>query len=857
MAESVVDLSLQGMHCASCVSTIEKALASVDGVTAASVNLGTSRARVQGEDLDPARLVEAVRQSGYGASPLQERTPDDDRAREQTEVRDALRRTIVAALMTLPVLVISMAGLRFRGSEVVQLVLTLPVYLWAGWPFLTGMVRTLRNRTANMDTLVGLGTTAAFLLSIVGTFFPRALPAGAGGGHGAMGSVYYEAIGVILTLVLLGRYLETRARGRTSAAIRLLLDLSPKQARLLRGGIEVDVPVAEVVVGDRLRVKPGDAVPVDGRVISGRSAVDESLVTGESLPVEKGPGDRVIGGTLNGDGALDVEATAVGSETTLARIVRLVEEAQTSKPPIQKLADRVAGIFVPAVLMIAVAAWVVWYVLGPEPRAGYATYVLASVLLIACPCALGLATPTAILVGTGRGARSGILFRNADALERAGAVTTVLLDKTGTVTEGKPRVTDVVPVAGTTAETVLQIAAALEARSAHPVAAAVVSAAAEQRVPVAEAESFESRPGQGVEGVVGGRPAAIGSVALLRAMKVDSAALDEAADRLSGEGKTPLFVAVDARAIGLIAVADREKPSSAGAIAALKARGLRVAMITGDREKTAKAVAARVGVDELFAEVLPADKALSVRELQDRGEVVAMVGDGVNDAPALAQADVGIAIGAGADVAIEAADLTLIGGSLDSVVGSNRALARDARRHPAEPLLRFPLQRHRHSGRGRRALPRDRVAALPDGRGRGDGVLVGVGRGEQPAPGGAEAVTFDVAWTADRIAAVAGGLAVVVFLYFFFFGRRRETSARRGAGGRRSRSSCPAATARTSSWRRKGSRSGSRSTAGRTTRAATRSCCRSSRSAAGFPRSGRPKSRSFRNVRAIFRFPAG
>jgi Cu+-exporting ATPase len=666
VAESVVDLSLQGMHCASCVSTIEKALASVDGVTAASVNLGTSRARVVGEDLDTARLVEAVRRSGYGASPLSDRTPDDDRAREKTDLRDALRRTIVAALLTLPVLVISMAGLRFRGSEIVQLGLTLPVYLWAGWPFLTGMVRTLRNRTANMDTLVGLGTTAAFLLSVVGTFSPTALPAGTHGG--AMGSVYYEAIGVILTLVLLGRYLETRARGRTSAAIRLLLDLSPKQARLLRGGIEVDVPVAEVVVGDRLRVKPGDAVPVDGRVISGRSAVDESLVTGESLPVEKGPGDRVIGGTLNGEGALDVEATAVGSETTLARIVRLVEEAQASKPPIQKLADRIAGIFVPAVLMIAVAAWVVWYVLGPEPRAGYATYVLASVLLIACPCALGLATPTAILVGTGRGARSGILFRNADALERAGAVTTVLLDKTGTVTEGKPRVTDVVPVAGTAAETVLQIAAALEARSAHPVAAAVVSAAAERHVAVAEAESFESQPGQGVEGVVGGRRAAVGNAALLHAMKVDSAALDEAADRLSGEGKTPLFVAVDGRAIGLLAVADREKASSAGAIAAVKARGLRVAMITGDREKTARAVAARVGIDEVFAEVLPADKALSVRDLQDRGEVVAMVGDGVNDAPALAQADVGIAIGAGADVAIEAADVTLVGGSLDSVV---------------------------------------------------------------------------------------------------------------------------------------------------------------------------------------------
>jgi heavy metal translocating P-type ATPase len=653
------------MHCASCVTTIENALARVDGVTEASVNLASSRARVRGENLDPDRLVEAVRQSGYGASPAQDRTPADDLAREETEVRDARRRTVAAAALTLPVLVISMAGIRFPGSEIVQLLLTLPVYLWAGWPFLSGMVRTLRNRTANMDTLVGLGTTAAFLLSVVATFFPRALPAGP---HGAgMGSVYYEAIGVILTLILLGRLLETRARGRTSSAIRLLLDLAPKRARLLRGGVEVEVPLSQVRVGDRLHVKPGDAVPVDGRVASGRSAVDESLVTGESLPVEKTVGDRVIGGTLNGEGVLEVEATAVGSDTALARIVRLVQEAQASKPPIQKLADRVAGVFVPVVLMIAVAAWVVWYVAGPEPRAGFATYVLASVLLIACPCALGLATPTAILVGTGRGARSGILFRNAEALERARAVTTVLLDKTGTVTEGKPRVTDVVPAAGTQEDDVLRIAAALEKHSAHPVAAAVVAAAVERNLPVAGTESFESRPGRGVEGVVGGRRAAVGNAALLEEAKVDSSPMAEASERLSGEGKTPLLVAVDGRVIGLLAVADREKPSSARAIAALKARGLRVAMITGDHAKTAEAVAARVGVDEVFAEVLPADKALRVRELQDRGEVVAMVGDGVNDAPALAQADVGIAIGAGADVAIEAADVTLVGGSLESV----------------------------------------------------------------------------------------------------------------------------------------------------------------------------------------------
>jgi P-type Cu+ transporter len=664
-----MDLALEGMHCASCVTTSEKAIAGVPGVAEASVNLGTGRARVRGEDLQPDRLIEAVRKSGYGAQLAHDREPEEDRARADNETRDARRRTVVAAALTVPVLAISMAGLRFRGSEYVQLVLTLPVYLWAGWPFLSGMVRTLRNRTANMDTLVGLGTTAAFGLSVVATFFPQALPPEA---HG----VYYEAVGVILTLILLGRYLETRARGRTSSAIRLLLDLAPKKARLLRDGTESEVPLSEVVVGDRLRVKPGDSVPVDGRVVAGRSAVDQSMVTGESLPVEKNVGDTVIGGVLNQEGVLEIEATAVGRDTALARIVQLVQEAQASKPPIQKLADRIAGVFVPVVLMIAVAAWVVWYVLGPEPRAGYATYVLASILLIACPCALGLATPTAVLVGTGRAARTGILFRDADALERARRVTTVLLDKTGTVTEGKPRVTDVVAVPGTPENDVLAIAAALEKSSAHPVAAAVVAAAAERRLAIPAAESFESKPGRGVQAAVEGGRAVAGNVRFLEESGVDLAPLRDAVERLSGDGKTPLLVAMDGRIIGLLAVADQEKPDSARAIVELKAQGLEVAMITGDREKTARAVAARVGVDEVIAEVLPEDKAARVKELQERGKVVAMVGDGVNDAPALAQADVGIAIGAGADVAIEAADITLVGGSLASVVEAI-ALSRD------------------------------------------------------------------------------------------------------------------------------------------------------------------------------------
>ena len=407
-----VSLAVEGMHCASCVSTIEQALSAVPGVREASVNLGTARAHVRGDDLRPGKLIDAVRASGYEARPASEASGADDERRALAGQRSILKRTAASAALTLPVLALSMSGARFEGRDVLMLFLTLPVYFWAGWPFLSGMVRTLRRRTANMDTLVGLGTTAALLLSAAATAFPSKFAAA-----GAAGHVYYEAVGVIITLVLLGRWLETRARGRTSAAIRKLLNLAPKTARLIRKGVELEVPLSEVSVGDRLAVKPGDAVPVDGVVRSGSSAVDESMVTGESLPAEKRPGDRVVGGTLNQQGAIEIEATAVGSDTALAHIVRLVREAQASKPPIQKLADRIAGVFVPVVLGIATVAWVAWYVFGPEPRALFATIVLASILLIACPCALGLATPTAILVGTGaartRGSSSGTRRRSS------------------------------------------------------------------------------------------------------------------------------------------------------------------------------------------------------------------------------------------------------------------------------------------------------------------------------------------------------------------------------------------------------------------------------------------------------------
>jgi Cu+-exporting ATPase len=657
-------LELEGMHCASCVTTIEKALGAVPGVADASVNLATGRADVRGAALEPDRLVAAVRESGYDARVAGPAPPDAEAERSRAETRDVLRRTIVAALLTAPVVVLSMAEVTFPARNFVLLALTLPVYLWAGAPFLRGAIRTLRHRNANMDTLIAIGTTAALLLSAATTLFPERLAVAA---SSPMGHVYYEAVGVILTLVLLGRYFETRARGRASAAVRELLDLAPKTARRIEDGEERSVPLSEVREGDRLRVKPGDAVPVDGLVRAGRSGVDESMITGESLPVEKAPGDRVLGGTVNGEGMLEMEATAVGSRTALAQIARLVEQAQASKPPIQRLADRISGVFVPVVLAIAIAAWVGWYVLGPDPRVLLATVAFASVLIIACPCALGLATPTAILVATGRGARAGILFRNADAIEKARRVTLVVLDKTGTLTEGKPRLTDRVHLSGVSDEELLGLAAALEQASAHPLAQAVIVAAREKGISPRPADAFVSRTGLGLAGTVGGRRVVVGSEALLQEEKIDAAAAREELDRFAGEGKTPLLVAADGRLLGVLAVADREKPSSAEAVARLKRMGLSVAMLTGDRPETAKAVARRVGIDEVFARVLAPDKAERVRELQARGDVVAMVGDGVNDAPALAQADVGIAIGAGADVAIEASDVTLVGGSLRGV----------------------------------------------------------------------------------------------------------------------------------------------------------------------------------------------
>ena len=612
------------------------------------------------------------------------------------ELVDFKRRFWIGAVLTVPLLVLTMGpyvGLGFvrevfgeRMTLWIELILGTPVILWAGWPFFVRGVKSVINRSLNMFTLIGMGVGAAYLFSVVAVLIPDIFPDGFRDSQGHVG-VYFEAGAVIVVLVLLGQVMELGARERTGSAIKALLDLAPKTARIIRDdGREEEIPLEDVKVGDRLRVRPGDKVPIDGVVVEGRSSIDESMLSGEPVPVEKVDGDDVTGATINGTGSLVIEAKRVGSDTMLSQIVEMVANAQRSRAPIQKLADAVAGSFVPAVILIAILSFIAWAIWGPAPALSYGLVAAVAVLIIACPCALGLATPMSIMTATGRGAQVGVLIKNAEALERFAKVDTLIVDKTGTLTVGKPKLVAVLPQSGHDESEVLRLAASLERGSEHPLAEAIVNGAEDRGVELAKAEDFEAITGKGVKGIVDGKPVALGNAKLVADMGLDGGKFVEAANARRDEGETVMFIIIGTEIAGLVSVADPVKETTPGALKALHAEGFHIIMATGDNERTAKAVAAKLGIDEIRADVLPEDKANIIKELQAKGRKVAMAGDGVNDAPALAQADVGIAMGTGADVAIESAGFTLVKGDLNGIVRARR-LARATMRNIKQNLF--------------------------------------------------------------------------------------------------------------------------------------------------------------------------
>jgi P-type Cu+ transporter len=628
-----------------------------------------------------------IRQTGPGACPICGMALEPETVSAETgpnpELADMTRRFWIGLALTIPVFALEMGGhvtglhqwLGQQTSNWLQLLLATPVVLWAGWPFFERGWASLKSRNLNMFTLIAMGTGVAWIYSIVGTLLPKLFPAALRGAGGAV-PVYFEAAAVITVLVLLGQVLELKARDQTSGAIKALLNLAPKRATRIRDdGSEEDVTLEVVVVGDRLRVRPGESVPVDGALLEGRSSLDESMVTGESMPVTKDVGGHVIGGTMNQTGSFIMRADKVGAETMLAKIVQMVAQAQRSRAPIQRLADQVAGWFVPLVIAVAVAAFIVWSIWGPEPRMTFGLIAAVSVLIIACPCALGLATPMSIMVGVGRGAETGILIKSAEALERLEKVDTIVVDKTGTLTEGRPSVVAVKTVAGTDENELLRLAASVERGSQHPLGAAIVRAAGERKLDLAEVTDFDAPIGKGVTGVATGKKIVIGNRRIMTEASMTTALLDAEAETLRRDGGTAIYVAIDGKLAGVIAVADPIKASSLGAIAALKAAGLRVVMLTGDNATTAKAVADKLGITEVESDVLPDQKSKIIERLRAEGRVVAMAGDGVNDAPALAAADVGIAMGTGTDVAMESAGITLVKGDLNGIVRARRLSA--------------------------------------------------------------------------------------------------------------------------------------------------------------------------------------
>ena len=667
---------IEGMSCASCAMTIENAVSKMPGVDKASVNLATEIMTVEANDsVTPEAIAKVVDGVGYSARPRGksvEEELEEKNEKKEAHLREMKRNLTISAIFAVPLLFIAMADMvgipmpAFLSPmqspvsyALIQLALSLPI-VWLGRRFFVDGFKALSKGHPNMDSLVALGTSAAFLYSLYGTYHVLE-----GHAHFAM-NLYYESAGVILTLITLGKYFEAVSKGKTSMAIQTLVGLAPKMATVLRDGQEVEIPVEEVQVGDLIRVKPGEKVPVDGVVTEGNSTVDESMLTGESIPVSKSVGDEVIGASLNKTGSFILKATKIGKDTALSQIIQLVEQAQGSKAPIAKLADKVSGVFVPIVIVLALVSGLAWYFLGQESWV-FALTITISVLVIACPCALGLATPTAIMVGTGKGAENGILLKSGEALEEANHVNMVVFDKTGTITNGTPVVTDVVTAENTDADALIRLAASLEVASEHPLGEAIVAKAKEQGAAFDEVTNFEAIPGFGIKGHVGETLVFLGNEKWMRENGLANVEMNEKANRFAEQGKTPLYIGYNDAVQGLIVVADTVKESSARAIQTLHEMGIQVAMMTGDHERTAQAIAAEVGIDRVFSEVLPQDKANYVSKLQEEGYIVAMVGDGINDAPALAQAQVGIAIGTGTDVAIESADAVLMKSDLMDV----------------------------------------------------------------------------------------------------------------------------------------------------------------------------------------------
>jgi P-type Cu+ transporter len=685
---STLTLPVEGMTCASCVARVEKTLKKIDGVEIANVNLATEAVALS---FDPSRtsldiLAKAVEGAGYKLivpeKPsegilAQTLRPSEgySESYQEKSYRQLKREFLFSLVLAIPIMLINMLSMTpwfmshipLSMDEVnkLLLILTTPVMIVSGKRFFKPAWKLAQHFAADMNTLVAVGTGAAFLYSAAIVLFPRWFPSGTN-----LHDVYFDSAAVIITLILMGRMLEARAKHKASDSIKILLGLQPKTARIIKDKKEIEISIADVVVGDVIIVRPGERIPVDGVILKGNSSVDESMVSGESIPVEKTIGDKVIGGTINKNGSFEFRAAAVGADTVVAHIAKLVEEAQGSKAPIQHLADKIASVFVPVVMMIALAAFGIWYVLG----VGFAAALMnaIAVLVIACPCALGLATPTAIMVGTGRGASLGVLIKNAESLERAHKINTIVFDKTGTITSGTPSVTDIQGFNGTDEQAVLRLAASLEKKSEHPLGTAIVREAKNRSLVLEEADSFHSHTGFGVEGTVNGRKAAVGSEKMMRDASIDTAPALSAILRISEQGKTPILVAADGKLIGMIAVADTLRPASNKTAAELKEMGFELVLLTGDNSRTAHAIAAQAGIDHVFAEVLPQEKAAKIQELQSQGKIVAMVGDGMNDAPSLAQADVGIAVGTGTDIAMETADITLMKSDLRGVLRAIR-----------------------------------------------------------------------------------------------------------------------------------------------------------------------------------------